>query len=84
MIPAILIDEGGDVHTLYNEVVDLREIGRIENVHRASHIRFDEVGQDWTVVCAITGQVVHRDPSRQAAIAWEIEHFQPGGRFSQQ
>jgi len=83
-IPAILIDEDGDLHTLYNEAVDLREIGRIENVHRASHIRFDEDNQGWTVVCAATGQVVHRNPSREAAIRWEIEHFQPGGEFNQQ
>ena len=83
-IPAILIDEDGDLHTLYNEAVDLREIGRIENVHRASHVRFDEDNQGWTVVCAATGQVVHLDPSREATINWEIEHFQPGGEFNQQ
>ena len=84
MIPAMLIDEEGDVHTLYNEGVDLRDIGRIENVHRASHIRFNEAEQEWTVVCAVTGQVVHRDPSRETATAWEIEHFQPGGQFNRQ
>lgn len=83
-IPAILIDEDGDLHTLYNEAVDLREIGKIENVHRASHVRFNEGSQEWMVVCARTGQVVHRNPSREAAISWEIEHFQPDGEFNQQ
>lgn len=83
-IPAILIDEDGDLHTLYNEAVDLREIGRIENVHRASHVRFDEDSQEWLVVCAATRRVVHHNPSREAAIAWEIEHFQPGGEFNHQ
>jgi hypothetical protein len=83
-IPAILIDENGDLHTLYNEAVDLRDIGRIENVHRASHVRFDEHSQEWTVVCALTGRIVHRNPSREAAIEWEIEQFQPGGEFNQQ
>jgi hypothetical protein len=83
-IPAILIDEDGDLHTLYNEVVSLQDIGRIENVHRASHVRFDELNQEWTVVCAVSGQIVHRNPSREAAIRWEIEHFQPGGELNQQ
>lgn len=84
MIPAMLIDEAGNVHTLYNEAVDLRAIGRIQKVHRASHIRFDGPQQVWTVACAVTGQVVHRDPSREAAVAWEVRHFQPGGKFNQQ
>jgi hypothetical protein len=83
-IPAILVDEEGHAHTLYNEIADLREIGRIENVRRASHLVFDESRQEWTVVCAVTGQTVHRDPSREAAVAWEIEHFQPFGDRSQQ
>lgn len=83
-IPAIMVDEDGDVHTLYTEEVDLRAIGRIENVHRASHVIFDEASQEWTVKCAITGRVVHNDPSREAAIAWEIEHFQPRGDLNQQ
>ena len=83
-IPTILVDEDGDIQTLYTEEVDLRALGRIENVHRASHVIFDEARQEWTVVCAVTDRVVHRNPSREAAIAWEIEHFQPGGEFNQQ
>lgn len=83
-IPALLVDEEGDVHTLFTEEIDLREIGRIENVHRASHVIFDEASQEWTVKCAFTSRIVHRDPSRAAAIAWEVEHFQPGGDFNQQ
>ncbi len=83
-IPAILVDEDGDVQTLYTEEVDLRAIGRIENVRRASHIIFDEASQEWTVKCAVTGRVVHSDPSREAAIAWEIKHFQPGSDLNQQ
>lgn len=80
-IPAILVDEDGDCHSLYQD--GLREIGRIERVRRASHVLFDEARQEWTVVCAVTGQTVYRDPSREAAIAWEIVHFQPFGDRSQ-
>lgn len=83
-IPAILVDEDANAHTLYNEAVDLREIGRIEHVRRASHVMFNEVAQEWTVVCAVTGCVVHRNTSREAAIAYEIEHFQPGGVYNRQ
>lgn len=84
MIPALLIDERGDIHTLYNERVNLHELGRIENVRRASHVTFDEDDQVWTVTCAVTGRIVHRHPSREAAVAWEIAHFQPGGPLHQQ
>lgn len=84
MIPAMLIDENGDVHTLYNEGVALQALGRVQNVRRASHVRFDESDQVWTVTCAVTGQIVHRNPSREAAVAWEIAHFQPGGALNQQ
>ena len=81
-IPAILVDEDGDCHSLYDD--DLREIGRIEHVRRASHVMFNEAAQEWTVVCAVTGCIVHRNTSREAAIAYEIEHFQPGGLYNRQ
>lgn len=83
-IPTLLVDEEGDVHTLYTEDVDLRALGRIENVHRASQVIFDEDNQAWIVRCAVTGRTVHSNPSREAAIAWEIAHFQPGGDLNQQ
>lgn len=81
-IPAILVDEDGNAHGLYDD--DLREIGRIENVRRASHLRFDETRQEWTVVCAVTGSTVHRNTSREAAVAYEIQHFQPGAACNRQ
>lgn len=80
MIPSILIDSEGVMHTLYTEEVDLYELGAVGNVHRASHVAFDERAQEWTVRDARTGETVHRNRSRVAAIDWEIQHFSPGGK----
>jgi hypothetical protein len=79
-IPTIEIDEHGNCGTLYTEEIDLQDIGRLANVHRASWIRFDESRQVWTVLDATTGATVHENPSRSACIDWEIENFAPGGK----
>jgi len=79
MIPAMEIDADGNVHTLYHEAIDLFALGTLTNVRRASHVRFDEARQEWTVVDGGTGEIVHRDRSRTAAIEWEITHYQAGG-----
>lgn len=78
-IPNILIDSDGVMHTLYTEEIDLYGLGEIGNVHRASHLIFDPAAQVWTVRDARTGETVHRERSRANAIAWEIQHFGPGG-----
>ena len=79
MIPALEIDTEGNVHTLYTEEIDLFALGTLTNVRRASHVRFDEARQEWTVVDAETGEIVYRNKRRTVAIAWEVAHFQPGG-----
>ena len=79
MIPAFEIDAAGDLHTLYTEELDLQAIGPLYDVHRASRIDFDETRQVFAVIDASTGEEVHANRSRSAAIGWEIEHFSPGG-----
>ena len=82
-IPAILIDADGVLHTLMNEEVDLFELGQVANVHRATHITFDEDAQRFKVQDARTGQTVHAAGRRSDAINWEIKNYQPGGeRFN--
>ena len=78
-IPSILIDADGSLHTLYNEEIDLQELGRVENVHRASHIRHDPDAQEFRVIDAYTDEEVFRHPSRKTCVDWEIRHFGPGG-----
>lgn len=82
-IPDIEIDEEGNIHTLYNEAVDLFALGRLYGVRRASVIEFDEESQEFCVKDVKTKDIVHRNRSRVAAIDTEIELFGPGGpRYS--
>jgi len=79
MIPTIEIDENGNVRTLYTDEVDLYEIGHVADVRRASNVEFSEARQEWEVIDAITGKIVHTNKSRTDAIEWEIANFSPGG-----
>ena len=79
MIPVLEIDNHGNVRTLYTDEIDLYAIGEVTNVRRASNLEFNEENQEWEVISAATGAVVHRNKNRTKAIEWEIEHFGPGG-----
>lgn len=80
-IPVIEIDENGNITTLYNDRIDLYEIGRVHNVHKASHVEFAEEKQEWQIISAKTGEVLGFDKNREIAIEKEIEMFQPGGEY---
>jgi hypothetical protein len=79
-LPTIEIDADGNCRTLYADDLELTSIGRIENVRRASWIEWQEQEQTFDVIDARTGEHVYRNPNRAACIAWEIEHFSPGGK----
>lgn len=80
-IAAYDVDEDGNLTGLYSDEVDLRQIGHIENVRRASNIEFNVASQEWEVIDAVTGKIVHTNPRRDEAIDWEIENFSPGGPY---
>jgi hypothetical protein len=65
-------DPTGKVACLYTEAIDLRSLGAI-HVKRLTDVRFHDETQQWEVVMAGTGEIVHRDPSREACLAWERE-----------
>ncbi|KKL60890.1 hypothetical protein LCGC14_2200800 [marine sediment metagenome] len=81
MIPTIEIDNDGNIHTIYSDEIDLYELGEVHNVRRASHVKFDEANQEWMVIQASTGNIIHRNKSRAQAIAWEIKELGVGGQY---
>lgn len=68
--PILRFDAQGTVTCLYTEAIDLRSIGPLE-VRRLTDIRFDPTAQQWEVVLVATGEVAHRDVSREACLTWE-------------
>lgn len=84
----------GRIRGLWTDEVQLCELG-IVRVRRASHVEFDDRQQCWCVRDASPktwlsrwlsrllrqpiGRVLHRATSRASALAWEHEHFEPGG-----
>ena len=65
-------DPKGKVACLYTEAIDLRSLGALE-VKRLTDVRFEDSTQQWEVVLLSSGEIVHRDPSREACLAWERE-----------
>lgn len=81
MIPIIEIDNNGNIQTLYSDEVNLYELGVVHNVRRASSVEFDEGNQEWVVVQASTGNIIHKNKNREKAIQWEIKELGVGGKF---
>jgi hypothetical protein len=69
---ALRFDPTGKAACLYTEAIDLRSLGTLE-IKRLADVRFHDTSQQWEVAMADTGEVVHRDPSREACLAWERE-----------
>jgi hypothetical protein len=78
---SIEFDADGDGHTLYTDDIDLRLIGKLTDIHRASHIEFDQDRQEWCVIHGDTKQIIYRHSSRERCIAWEQQNLGPEGEY---
>ena len=88
------ITADGRVRGLWNDTVDWPAIGLL-TVRRASHVEFSQRRQAWYVRRARPGgwlrrisqwalrrpcgELLHWAEARADALAWEQEHFGPGG-----
>lgn len=73
------IAQDGTVRMLHDDRLDLSSLGQVE-VARASHVEFDNATGRWFVQSARTLAVLRADfRSRADALAWEKQHYSPGG-----
>jgi hypothetical protein len=88
------ITPDGRIRGLWADEAQLCELGAVR-VRRASHVEFDDRQQCWYVRDASPKRwlsrwlrrslrrqispVLHRAATRASALAWEHEHFEPGG-----
>ncbi len=73
----LVVGAGGDVRCIYDEELDLREIGTLK-ITRASHVEPDAEGFWWADMGPVDGPVLGPFRSRSEALAaereWLIRH----------
>jgi hypothetical protein len=68
----LLVDAGGDVKCIYDEALDLRELGKLQ-ITRASHVEPDAEGYWWADMGPVDGPVLGPYRSRSEALGAERE-----------
>jgi len=68
----LVVDAGGDVRCIYDEALDLREIGTLK-ITRASHVDPDAEGNWWADMGPSGGPVLGPFRSRSEALGAERE-----------
>ncbi len=68
----LVVDAGGDVRCIYDEALDLREIGTLK-ITRASHVEPDAEGYWWADMGPVDGPVLGPYGSRSDALGAERE-----------
>jgi hypothetical protein len=66
----LVVDAGGDVRCIYDEALDLREIGTLQ-ITRASHVEPDRGGFWWADMGPVDGPVLGPFRSRSEALEAE-------------
>ena len=68
----LVVDAGGDVRCIYDEALDLRELGKLQ-ITRASHVEPDRDGFWWADMGPSGGPVLGPFRSRSEALQAERE-----------
>jgi hypothetical protein len=68
----LVVDVGGDVRCIYDEELDLRELGKLQ-ITRASHVEPDAEGLWWADMGPSAGPVLGPFRSRSEALKAERE-----------
>jgi hypothetical protein len=68
----LVVDAGGSVRCIYDEALDLREIGTVK-ITRASHVEPDQDGNWWADMGPVDGPVLGPFRSRSEALDEERE-----------
>ena len=73
----ILFDSAGAAHCLYSELLDLRQLGRLQ-IRRATRIEFNADTQLWDVLPAEgASKALFSAPTRRECLAWELANVMP-------
>jgi hypothetical protein len=73
----LVVDAGGLVRCIYDEALDLREIGKLQ-ITRASHVEPDAEGYWWADMAPVGGPVLGPYCSRSEALGAEREWLRRG------
>jgi hypothetical protein len=68
----LVVDAGGDIRCIYDEALDLREIGKLQ-ITRASHVEPDRDGYWWADMGPVDGPVLGPFMNRTEALGAERE-----------
>jgi hypothetical protein len=75
----LVVDAGGDVQCIYDEALDLRELGKLQ-ITRASHVEPDKDGFWWADMRPSGGPVLGPYGCRSDALEAEREWLLLGSR----
>ena len=75
----LVVDAGGSVRCIYDEELELRELGKLQ-ITRASHVEPDAEGCWWADMGPVDGPMLGPFGSRSAALAAERQWLITQGR----
>ena len=76
----IVVTPQGDARAIYNESIDLSELGAVE-VRRASHVEPDGAGGWYADLSLVGGPVLSGFRRRSEALAAEVDWLERGWLF---